>query len=122
MLISGAKVKNLNILQEGKGFKSSYLQPMRHLTRLGYVVTCVNHSLDKNNKIILLIVLLLFTLLYILSVLFYECNIAFLEQVSFRGFDEHMAFGGGKREGVICRYYIGSFAIFTFFCLVMKIW
>jgi len=39
------------------------------------------------------------------------------------GFDEHMAFGGGKREGVICGYYIGSFfAIFTFFCLVMKIW
>jgi len=47
MLIGGAKVKDLDILQEGKRFKSSYFQPMRHLARLGYVVTCVNNSLDK---------------------------------------------------------------------------
>jgi hypothetical protein len=37
MLTGSARVKGLNVLQWGEGFKSSYLQPMCHLAHLGYV-------------------------------------------------------------------------------------
>jgi len=35
MLIGSARVKGLNLLQGGEGFKLSHLQPMCHLAHLG---------------------------------------------------------------------------------------